>query len=132
MSESEHELVAAENQKHPAAHGQGVTRRLFLQRSTAAVASAGAATIGAAVIIDGHSATAQDATPAATPPDHAGMAGLSAETRAIAFFNIHEADTVDALVSRILPGTNDDPGAHEAGVVFYIDRSLGGTNLGYT
>lgn len=32
-------------------------------------------------------------------------------------------------VSRILPGSPDDPGAHEAGVVFSIDRSLGGTNL---
>jgi len=50
---------------------------------------------------------------------------------AIRFFNPREAETVDALVSRILPGTPDDPGAHEAGVVFYIDRNLGGTNQGY-
>jgi hypothetical protein len=57
---------------------------------------------------------------------------MGTDERAIAFFNIHEAATVDALVARILPGTADDPGAHEAGVVFYIDRLLGGPNLGYS
>ena len=36
----------------------------------------------------------------------------------------HEAKTVDALTSRILPGTPEDPGAHEAGVVTYIDNFL--------
>jgi gluconate 2-dehydrogenase gamma chain len=59
------------------------------------------------------------------------MPGMSTEERAASFFNIHEAQTVDALVSRILPGTADDPGAHEAGVVIFIDRKLSGTNLGY-
>jgi hypothetical protein len=56
---------------------------------------------------------------------------MGTDQRPIEFFNIHEAETVDALVSRILPGTAEDPGAHEASVVFYIDRTLGGTNLGY-
>lgn len=36
----------------------------------------------------------------------------------------HEAKTLDALTSRLLPGTPDDPGAHEAGVVTYIDHKL--------
>ena len=31
-----------------------------------------------------------------------------------------------------MPGAADDPGAHEAGVVFFIDRNLGGANQGYT
>ncbi len=35
-----------------------------------------------------------------------------------------QAETVDALTSRILPGDADDPGAHEAGVVVYIDNLL--------
>jgi hypothetical protein len=39
-------------------------------------------------------------------------------------FTPHEARTVDALTARILPGTADDPGAHEAGVVIYIDNML--------
>lgn len=39
-------------------------------------------------------------------------------------FTPHEARTVDALTARILPGTADDPGAHEAGVATYIDNML--------
>jgi gluconate 2-dehydrogenase gamma chain len=42
------------------------------------------------------------------------------------FFNDHEARTVDALAARVIPGDAGDPGAREAGVVVYIDRSLAG------
>lgn len=35
-----------------------------------------------------------------------------------------EAHQLDLLTSRIIPGTPDDPGAHEAHVVTYIDRML--------
>jgi gluconate 2-dehydrogenase gamma chain len=59
------------------------------------------------------------------------MAGMNMDERAAAFFSIHEAATVDALASRLIPGDASDPGAHEAGVVFFIDRTLAGTNLGY-
>lgn len=45
-------------------------------------------------------------------------------------FTPHEAETVDAITSRILPGSPDDPGAHEAGVVVYIDNLLA-FNQGY-
>ena len=40
------------------------------------------------------------------------------------FLTAHEASLVDALTSRILPGTADDPGAHEAGAVVFIDNML--------
>jgi gluconate 2-dehydrogenase gamma chain len=40
------------------------------------------------------------------------------------FFNQHQADTVEAFTARLLPGTPDDPGAREAGVVTYIDNVL--------
>src|SRR5439155_20449094 len=95
---------------------------------------AGAASIATVAVVDRSSVHAQDATPAATPavPGHAEMPGAGTSDRPDQFFNIHEAETVDAIVSRILPGTADDPGAHEAGVVFYIDGKLGGTNLGYS
>jgi len=105
-----------------------LSRRFFLKSSGAAVASTGAVTIGSIAALDARSAHAQDASPVATSED--GMEGM-AESRAASFFNIHEAETVDAIVSRIIPGTAEDPGAHEAGVVFYIDRALAGTNLGY-
>jgi len=35
-----------------------------------------------------------------------------------------QADAIDALTSRILPSVDGRPGAHEAGVVYFIDRAL--------
>jgi gluconate 2-dehydrogenase gamma chain len=46
--------------------------------------------------------------------------------REIVFFNAAEATTVEAIAARIFPGDADDPGAREADVLTYIDRSLGG------
>jgi gluconate 2-dehydrogenase gamma chain len=42
----------------------------------------------------------------------------------VGFFDETEASTVEALTARIFPGGPDDPGAVEAGVVHYIERSL--------
>lgn len=42
----------------------------------------------------------------------------------LGFFTPDEARTVEALTATILPGTPQDPGAREAGVVFYIDGLL--------
>lgn len=52
--------------------------------------------------------------PPATPP----------EPGVLQFFTPHEAQVVEALTARILPGTPEDPGAREAGVVNYIDNLL--------
>ena len=49
-------------------------------------------------------------TPAAIPPPGP-----------LQFFTPQEARTVEAFTARLLPGTPDDPGAREAGVVYYID-----------
>jgi len=104
-----------------------LSRRSLVTGSGAALATTGIASIGAATTL------ALQATPVASPaaemPPDMPMAGPQ---RPAEFFNLHEAETVDALVSRILPGSADDPGAHEADVVFYIDRSLAGANLGYS
>jgi gluconate 2-dehydrogenase gamma chain len=40
------------------------------------------------------------------------------------YFTPEEADLVVAITARLLPGTPDDPGAREAGVVTYIDNKL--------
>jgi gluconate 2-dehydrogenase gamma chain len=40
------------------------------------------------------------------------------------FLDEVEATTVDAVTARIFPGSPEDPGAREANVVAYIDRSL--------
>src|SRR4051812_25933160 len=105
-----------------------LSRRRLVAGSGVALASTGIASIGAASVVALQGTPEPQATPLAqTPPE-----APPAVDRPAAFFNTQEAETVDAIVSRILPGSADDPGAHEAGVVFYIDRSLGGTNLGYT
>ena len=41
-----------------------------------------------------------------------------------------EAETVDALSSRIIPSVDKRPGAHEAGVVYFVDRALATFNAG--
>jgi hypothetical protein len=107
---------------------QRLNRRTLLQGTGAAVA-AGTVTAAGAVL---HPTLAQDATPSAagSPEAMPGM-DMAADLRAAAFFTVHEAATIDALTARLIPGDASDPGAHEAGVVFYIDRTLGGTNLGY-
>jgi gluconate 2-dehydrogenase gamma chain len=43
------------------------------------------------------------------------------DTGILRFFTPHEARTVEAFTARLLPGTPEDPGAREAGVMFYID-----------
>jgi gluconate 2-dehydrogenase gamma chain len=37
---------------------------------------------------------------------------------------VEQAAAIDALASRIIPSTDGRPGAHEAGVVYFIDKSL--------
>jgi len=44
----------------------------------------------------------------------------------LTFFSLEEAETVEALAARIVPGDPGDPGAREAGVLTYLDRALTG------
>lgn len=44
----------------------------------------------------------------------------------LTFFFLEEADTVEALMARIVPGSPEDPGAREAGTLAYLDRALSG------
>lgn len=52
-----------------------------------------------------------------------GAAGVSVLTKA-------QAEVVDALTSRILPSVDGRPGAHEVGVLYFIDRALATFNAG--
>lgn len=45
---------------------------------------------------------------------------------ALFFLNPAEARTLDTLAACIIPGDAADPGAREAGVVTYVDRTLAG------
>jgi gluconate 2-dehydrogenase gamma chain len=47
-------------------------------------------------------------------------------THELVFFNVAEARDVEAMAARIVPGESRDPGAREAGVLAYIDRSVEG------
>ena len=49
-----------------------------------------------------------------------------AESKALTYLNDFEARTVEAIAERIIPGEGADAGATEAGVVYYIDRTIAG------
>lgn len=104
-----------------------MSRRLLFKRSSAVVATAGAATV-----IAGSELTAPE-SPAhrtAGSPSANAAAGATPSTNdtpapePLNFFRPREAAIIDALTARIMPGDPDDPGAREAGVLFYIDRVL--------
>jgi gluconate 2-dehydrogenase gamma chain len=54
---------------------------------------------------------------------HARQAVQSASPAKFDFFSAEQAIEIDAIAARIIP-TTDTPGAHEAGVLFFIDRAL--------
>lgn len=124
---NEHDLGGARDESR-----QRVSRRGFLTASSVTLATTGIATISGAIVRDASAAPPAQATPEAMGTPIPAVADMQDADWPNEFFNLHEAATVDALVARILPGDADDPGAHEAGVVYAIDRALGGTNLGYT
>jgi gluconate 2-dehydrogenase gamma chain len=54
---------------------------------------------------------------------HARQAAQSATPVKFEFFSSEQAAEIDAISARIIP-TTDTPGAHQAGVVFFIDQAL--------
>ena len=54
---------------------------------------------------------------------HARHAAQSAALAKFEFFTAEQAAEIDAITARIIP-TDETPGAHEAGVVYFIDRAL--------
>ena len=54
---------------------------------------------------------------------HAAAAVAGGATTTFGFLSAEEARDVDAIASQIIP-TDESPGAHEAGSVYFIDRSL--------
>lgn len=60
----------------------------------------------------------------------AGQAARQPAAPAWAVLTPAQAAVLDAMTSRLLPAVDGRPGAHEAGVVFYIDRALETFNAG--
>ena len=87
-------------------------RRAFLR----AAAAAGAAW-ATADLLGVERALAWAARQAATATSSDAIDGLKVLTGA-------QARTIDAAAARIIPAVDGRPGAHEAGVVYFIDRSL--------
>jgi Gluconate 2-dehydrogenase subunit 3 len=56
---------------------------------------------------------------------HAHDAAASPAARTISNLTAEQARDIDAIASQIIP-TDDTPGAHEAGAVYFIDGALGG------
>jgi gluconate 2-dehydrogenase gamma chain len=101
-----------------------LTRKRLLQRAGVVAAGFG---MGGALAACGENeqptanvATNVDATnlPAAPPTQQ------PINCTVTSFFTHDEAETVDAIVARLIPGTADDPGAREACVPAYIDNKL--------
>lgn len=99
-----------------------VSRRQFLARAAAgagAVAGAGALA----------SAGCTSAGMQAQHPSHAMPAAATGPAdESFVFFTTAQGRTVDAIAERMIPTDDLGPGAHDAGVVFYIDRALAGPN----
>lgn len=108
-----------------AAEGAGVeagrvSRRSFLKGAGALVAATGASALAGCQPPDierpPRGAAARD-LPASVP-------NIRPADGTFLFFTAGEARAVEAVTARILPGDPADPGAREAGVVYFIDRML--------
>jgi gluconate 2-dehydrogenase gamma chain len=109
---------------------KGFSRLQFLKRSGAALGTVGLAgalascdtarppAIQQVLPIDDVDSMAEKYTDVPAPPTTPPPLGV------YHVFTPEEAATVDALMSRLMPGSPDDPGAHEAGVVTYVDTAL--------
>lgn len=103
-----------------------VTRRTFL-RGTTAVILASSITVLAADCGGPNESAPPIPPPPAIEDEYLYVPttpNAPLPTKQLVFFSAHEAATIEALTARIIPGTPDDPGAREAGVVHYIDNLL--------
>ncbi len=105
-----------------------LTRRGLLKGSSALVATSAVitATTGCTASLTGSSA-APTPTPIPVAEQYPAVPPPPATPPApgeLGFFSSEQARILDALVATVLPGSEDDPGAREAGVVNYIDHLL--------
>ena len=99
------------------------TRRAFLVR-----AAAGAGAVAGAGLVPDAFAGNQEQNKAAVPSSAPPMRESPHANRDIqgAFFNHTDAATMAAFTERLMPGAPDKPGAHDTGVLNYIDLALAG------
>ncbi|MBN1368823.1 MAG: gluconate 2-dehydrogenase subunit 3 family protein [Dehalococcoidaceae bacterium] len=93
-------------------NGRLITRRDFIKAG---------ATVGGVAVLS--ACTGGTITTTVTQPPESLAPSIH---DALQFFSPHQAATVNAIAGRIIPGTPEDPGAKEAGVVVFIDQALYG------
>lgn len=86
-----------------------------------------AVALGVPSTVVGVQAYARQTPPAQSSPDTRPVAA-SPDTRrkTFRFFNTQEAETMDAVVARLIPADDLGPGAKEAGVTSFLDDQLAG------
>ena len=103
-----------------------ISRRDLLTRAGAVAAAIGVGGVAAACASDaGSGAGPSGLTPDTGVDSGPFMPGMTMPRTGVhGFFTKEEARAVDAFASRLLPGSPEDPGAHELGVVTFIDHKL--------
>ena len=105
-----------------------LSRRAFLKVAGFVAVAAGASLSGCNVANVGQEITQSQSRVGMAPSNpypevpEAPMTPSPADV--LSTFTPQEAQLVEALTARMLPGTPDDPGAREAGVANYIDKML--------
>ena len=87
---------------------ENLSRRNFLSRGSAAVSAVWLSAHWPAIV---------------AAAEHAHQAAKSSAPAKLQFFSSDQAAEIDAITARIIP-SDATPGAHEAGVVYFIDRAL--------
>jgi gluconate 2-dehydrogenase gamma chain len=85
-----------------------LNRRIFLTRAGGAISAVWLSANWPAVV---------------SAAEHAHQAAKSPTPAKFQFFSPEQAIEIDAITARIIP-SDETPGAHEAGVVYFIDRAL--------
>jgi hypothetical protein len=109
------------------AAGDRISRRKFLVRTGEAAAAITGTLALASACTTG--LTTGDLPPMPTPLPLAAQypavpVAPREPPREVTILTEHEAATIEALMARIFPGSADDPGAREAGVIYYLDHKL--------
>lgn len=105
------------------------SRRTFLGRTiTRRAVLGGAPVVGVAALAACSASESAEprvpAPPGETDQPYRPPQPPPARPEEIRFFSDHEALTVRAMAARLIPGTESDPGAEQAGVIYYIDSKL--------
>ena len=124
-------MTSGSNSDHTQPKRKPLSRRAFLKGTGLIAAATGAGSVLAGCAPGAGSPKAAP-TPVLTLEDKylnvPPAPVLPPDPLVLQFLSAEEAHALDAIVSRLIPGDAQDPGAHEAGVVTFIDNMLANTD----